>query len=633
MDAPILTAAASSKTVLDDAILSARGDRVGKAWNLARQWYGGHLHWAGMSLREHVIGVLRSLQPFEPDDDAVIACLLQHALELHATTLTELEEEFGVGVRSLVSGIHLVSHVSMRSRRRSIEDVRLMLLSVSDDMRVLLTVLCDRSFLLENLTKMSGADRRALCRDVLALFAPVAARLGIHSLKQRLELLAFPVMYPSDAERIAEQIDVLHRRHGDFLPLAARELEKSLREAGVQASVSGRQKQHYSIFAKMRSKGLSSIEGLNDLFALRVVVPTVDDCYRVLGHLHRMGRPVPNRFKDYIAFPKPNGYQSLHTTIARVPGVPEELFAEVQIRTPQMHREAEYGIAAHWSYKEGGSTRQSMQRVQLQQMLSSQQLLSAEGAKPVLVDHIYVLTPKGDVVELPEGATPLDFAFQIHSTLGITFRAARVNGSIVPLTYELENGDVVEILTHRTPQPSSEWLQLVKMASSRTRLKRYLHTAHRTEYIVAGKQLINEELKKRHLPVLDSDLSILRLQNGEPLTHAQREDLLMKLGQGSEKIGPLLRQFDLLRASFPLETKPAPRIRLQRKDAIIQIEGGLSMPIRFAKCCAPTVADKPRILGIVTRGGDVVVHTHKCKQALRGNPERRVGVKWINAKD
>ncbi len=628
MDAP-LPAAAHARDVLDDAIVAMRGERVRKAWTLARQWYGDQAHWAGMSLARHVLGVLTTLLPFEPDDDAVIACLLQHSLELRVTTLTELEEEFGVAVRSLVSSIHLVSHVSMRSRRRSIEDVRLMLLSVSDDMRVLLTVLCDRCYLLENLASMPPVERRALSRDVLALFAPVAARLGIHSLKQRLELLAFPVMYASDAERIAEQLAILHERHGDFLPVAAKELENALLEAGIQASVSGRQKQLYSIFAKMRGKGLSSIEGLSDLFALRVVVPTTDDCYRVLGHLHRMGRPVPNRFKDYIAFPKPNGYQSLHTTIARVPGVPEELFAEVQIRTPQMHREAEYGIAAHWSYKEGGSTRQSMQRVQLQQMLSSQQALSADGHRPVLVDHIYVLSPKGDVVELPEGATPLDFAFQIHSTLGLTFRAARVNGSIVPLTYELENGDMVEILTHRTPQPSSEWLQLVKMASSRTRLKRYLHTAHRADYVAAGKIIVNEELKKRRLPTLDTDLSVLRLQNGEPLTHAQREDLLMKLGQGSEKAGTLLRQFDLIRAALPSDAKPAPRLRLQRKDALIQIENGLSMPIRFAKCCGPIAEERERILGIVTRGGDVVVHLAKCKQALRGNPERRVGVKWM----
>ncbi len=612
-----------------DIAIPAWTPRVEKAWELAEKHYAGKTHWAGMSLSEHVLGVVRTLLPFQPDDDAVIACLLQHVLELHVCSLQELEEEFGVAVRGLISSIHLVSHVSMRSRRRSIEDVRLMLLSVSDDMRVLLTILCERCFLLENMGRLTVTERRRLSRDALSLFAPVAARLGIHSLKQRLEALAFPHMYVSDAEWITEQMDTLKQRYGDFLSVAAQDLQKALAEKGIHAVVSGREKLAYSIFSKMRSKGLSSVTGLTDLFALRVVVPSIEDCYRVLGYLHQMGRPLPNRFKDYIAFPKPNGYQSLHTTIARLPGVPEDVTAEIQIRTRSMHREAEYGVAAHWSYKEGGTANQTIQRVQLQQMLTSQQTVQGEGRKTLLVDHIYVLSPKGDVIELPEGATPLDFAFQIHSTLGLAFRAARVNGSIVPVDYELENGDMVEILTHRTPRPSPEWLQLVKMASSRTRLKRYLHTAHRDEYVQTGKVLLNEELKKRRLQQLDTDLSVMRIHNGSPITFSERQDLLMKLGQGSEKVGIMIRQFDLLHIPEEEAKVIARRPRLQRKDAIIQIDGGMTMPIRYAKCCSPAPLDRPKIIGIVTRAGDVVVHTHKCRQALRGNPERRVGVKWI----
>lgn len=630
MNAPLLQSAlALPAHRAGDSPLPPWGERVEKAWALAEKHYAGKDHWAGMSLREHVLGVLTTLLPFQPDEDAVIACLLQHVLELHACSLQELQEEFGVSVRTLISSIHLVSHVSMRSRRRSIEDVRLMLLSVSDDMRVLLTILCDRCYLLERVGQLPVTERRRLSRDALSLFAPVAARLGIHSLKQRLEALAFPQMYVSDAEWIQEQMQSLKKRYGDFLPVAARDLQQALAEKGIQAVVSGREKLPYSIFSKMRTKGLSSVTGLTDLFALRVIVPSIEDCYRVLGYLHQMGRPLPNRFKDYIAFPKPNGYQSLHTTIARMPGVPEDVTAEVQIRTRSMHREAEYGIAAHWSYKEGGSTSQSLQRVQLQQMLTSQQAVAKEGKKTLLVDNIYVLSPQGDVFELPEGATPLDFAFQIHSNIGLSFRAARVNGGIVPVDHELENGDVVEILTHRTPKPSPEWLQLVKMASSKARLKRYLHTIHRTQYVALGKTMLNEELKKRRLPPLDTDLSVLRMHNGEAISFVDREDLVMKLGQGSEKLAPLLRQFDLLKGPDSDVKKPT-RPRLQRKDAVIQIEGGMTMPIRYAKCCSPVPSEKPKIIGIVTRSGDVVVHTHKCRQALRGNPERRVGVKWVN---
>ncbi len=602
--------------------------RVRQAMALAQRLYEGKTHWTGVSMMEHIEGVLEILLPFQPDDDAICACLLHHMLELHAVSVTELEEEFGLTVRSLISSIHLLSHVTMRNRKSSIDDLRLMLMNVSDDVRVLLVILCDRAYVLRHLPNVSATERKHIARDVLRLFAPVAARLGIHSLKQQLESLAFPLVYPLDAEWIADQLKQAHARHGLFLEKAAQELSRALREQGIDATIQAREKQPYSIFRKIHLKSLSTIEHLPDLFALRVIVPTEEDCYRVLGTLHRMGRPLPNRFKDYIAFPKPNGYKSLHTTVARLPGVPNGLFVEVQVRTQQMHREAEFGIAAHWSYKEGGTAEQAMQRVQLQQMLTSQQAVEAKGSKPHLADHIFVLTPKGDIVELPEGATPLDFAFQIHTELGLTFRAARVNGAIVPLDYELENGDSVEVLTHRVPQPSPEWLQLLKMASSRSRLKRYLYSLDRTHYIDRGREILNQELAKRGLPPLDGDLGALRRFDGHHLSFGDREDLLMKVGQRSDKPGTMLLHLDLLKAARVARAAPPAIVRLQRKDALIEIEGGVPLPLKFAKCCKPQEGDRGRIVGIIGRGGQVTVHASKCRMAQNGNPERRVGLRW-----
>ncbi len=603
--------------------------------------YDGAMHWTGVTLLEHALGVLQLLLPFQPDADTVSACILQHALDSKKLSPLELQEEYGPRVRALVSGVYLLSHVNLRNRKTSVEDLRLMLLSVADDIRILLIVLAKRCFALERIDRLPPPDRRRVARDVLYLFAPVAARLGIHALKQRLEALAFPIAYPSDAERIGEQVQQMHVRYGPFLTPASEQLRRGLAEQGITASVQGREKQSYSIFRKMRSKSLSHIEGLPDLFALRVVVETEEDCYRVLGALHRIGRPVANRFKDYIAFPKPNGYQSLHTTVAKLPGVPEGVFIEVQVRTRAMHREAEYGIAAHWSYKEGGSAEQSVQRVQLQQALASQHALETGARSAIrLVDHIFVLTPKGDVVELPEGATTLDFAFQIHTDVGLTFRAARVNGSVVPLEYELENGDVVEIVTQRTPQATSGWLQLLKMASSRSRLKRYLHSIHHNDDLERGKEILIADLKKRRLPPLDSDLSILRVHDGDILTMAEREDLLIKIGQGTDKTGSLIQRLDLLR---PLRVPSVQRSasekkvihRFQRKDSLVDLEGDVPMPLKFAKCCKPDSEDKglssgraSRLLGIITRDGDVMIHDVKCKNAQRGNPERRIGVRW-----
>lgn len=622
--------------------------RVQKALKTAASIYGDQQHRVGMPLLQHTMDVLQVLLPFQPDVDTICACLLQHALKTRKLGLPELEEEFGVAVRGMVSGVHLLSHVTMQSRKSSIEDLRLMLLSVSDDVRVLLIILCERCAVLEKLRMHNTLDARRIARDVLTLFAPVAARLGIHALKQRMEALAFPMVYPLDAAWVIDQVLAIHARHGEFLDGAAMSLASALHEQGIRASVQGREKQAYSIFRKLRQKTVSSIEHLPDLFALRVIVETPEDCYRVLGLLHRMARPAANRFKDYIAFPKPNGYQSLHTTVTRLPGIPEGVFVEVQVRTVAMHREAEYGIAAHWSYKERGSAEQTIKRVQLQQALTSQQPVSGTpgaGTGAGFADHLFVLTPKGDIVELPEGATPLDFAFQIHTNLGLSFRAARVNGSIVPLEYELENGDVVDILSHRTPKPSAEWMQLLKMASSRTRLRRYLHSIDRDRYVARGQTLLNAELRRRKLPPLDADLTLLRKYQGKKLIKEEREDLLMKIGQGSDRVSALFMHADALhelaasietqraqqRARDVLKRKVHTRIRASRipLDLPVATADGVPMPLKFAKCCNALEGDRDIIRGYINRAGVVMVHRAACRMIKNANPEREIAVKWV----
>jgi len=612
---------------IEDTHVPVRREKIIAAYEAAKQFYEGQMHWSGLTLLEHCLEVLDALLPFEPDEDTIVACLLHHTLKTRAISLPELEERFGANVRMLISGVHLLSHVTMENRRNSIEDLRLMLLSVSDDARIVLVILCDRCAVLKHIQDLPLDERRRIAQDILNLFAPVAARLGIHSLKQRLERDAFPIVYPADAERIAEQLEQFHARHGRFLDMAAKELEQALAEQKIKASVKGREKHPYSIFMKMKAKSLTHIDRIHDLFALRVVVSSVDECYQTLGVLHRMGRPVTNRFKDFIAFPKPNGYQSLHTTLVRLPGVPESLFTEVQVRTESMDREAEFGIAAHWSYKEGGSAEQAANRVQLHNVLAAQHSVEGEeSTSSVLADHIFVLTPKGDIVELPEGATPLDFAFQIHTDLGLAFKAARVNGSIVSLDHELENGDVVEIMRHRTPKPSPEWMQLVKMASSRTRLKRYLYSLHRDTYMARGRDLINAELKKRRLSPLDADYSLLRVVDGKILTFADREDVLMKIGQGSEKAASLLPRLLLVKSQTVIAPEKK-RVRLQRKDSIVEMPGGVQMPMRFAGCCKPQAAEHKPIVGYITRSG-VTIHLVACRFMKNANADRSVSVKW-----
>lgn len=619
--APILSRLAESGALYNH-------ERIQHAYAFAKESYAHRLHWTGQTVLEHVLGTLEELVPFQPDEDTVVACLLHHVLSEKVLTLAELEEQFGHSVRSIVSGAHLLSHVTLEGRRRSIEDLRIMLLSVSDDIRILFVCLCDRANCLQFVKTIDPAMAKSLCQDVLQLFAPVAARLGIYSLKHKLESRAFPVVHPVDSKRIAEQMRRVHREHPQYLKKATLVLETFLAEQSIDARVDGREKQLFSIFHKMRSKSLTHVEDIHDLFALRVVVNTEEDCYRVLGLLHRLGRPLPHRFKDYIAFPKPNGYQSLHTTLAGLSGLPEGCFMEVQIRTERMHLEAQYGVAAHWSYKEAGATERAMEKVQLHSMLLSQQAIDSHDEQS-FADHIFVLTPQGDIIELPEGATPLDFAFTVHTDLGLSFRSARVNGSIVPLDYELENGDVVEIQKHSVPHPSSQWMQMLKMGSSRSKLRRYLYAQNRPHLVAMGRTSVNIELQKRGLPKLTTDLSLLRNYDGRQLTMEQREDLLMKIGQGSDRVGALMQRLDQLhvQSQEPASTKK-PIGRLQRKDALIGMEGGVPMPLRYAKCCHPQEWPHEDIAGNVNRSGEVMVHRKGCGMFANTNPERRVRLWW-----
>src|SRR3989338_1957269 len=606
-----------------------QSERVKKAYAIAESIYHNETHWSGVPLLTHVLEVLETMLPFEPDDDAVIATLLHHVVVLRGMTFGELEERFGPRVRALVGGVHLLGHVTVHDRRHSIDDLRLILLTVSDDVRTVLIALCDRCALLKRVQEFPKPVAKRLCQDVLQLFAPVASRLGIYALERELEEGAFPIVYPGEAEKIKEQLTRLQAEKGEFIDQAAAFVRGYLGEQGIEATVDAREKQLYSIFSKMRSKSITHVGDVYDLFALRVIVGTDADCYQALGLLHRLGRPIAHRFKDYIAVPKPNGYQSLHTTLAQIPHVHEGVFVEVQIRTMSMHREAQYGVAAHWSYKEKGSrTAHALAQAQLQRLLSSQQAVEqGAGGGDTLADHIFVLTPRGDIVELPEGATPLDFAFQVHTSLGLALRAARVNGAIVPLNYALENGDVVEIQKRKIPEPSSHCLQLLKTASSKSKLKRYLYALQRPELINRGRELLNAELQRFHLPPLDTDLTVMKSYEGEKITKEKREDILMKIGQGAEKVSSVLSHFDALKGKLHHDEPDRP-VRSSRRETVIGIEGNVPMPVRYAKCCEPQEWPRGDIAGVINRLGSVMVHREECNMLKNASTERRVKIWW-----
>lgn len=599
------------------------------AWDIAEQAYAGQPHWTGVSTLEHVLQVLDALLPFQPDEEGIIACLLHHVLQCKYWTVTDLEQNFGPKVRELVSGVHLLSHVTLHERRVSTEDLKMMLITVSEDIRTILIVLCDRYTLVKLAPNVEPVIARRIAQDALQLFAPVAARLGMYSLKQSIEDAAFPLSYPQDAANLAEQIQQVQQKHAHFLQDATAAVQKFLQEHGIDAQLEARQKQPYSVFRKMHKKSITHVLDVYDFYAIRVIVKDEAMCYQVLGLLHQLGTPIHNRFKDYIAFPKPNGYRSVHTTVAQILHTSiEGALIEVQVRTEVMHREANYGVAAHWMYKEIGKKRQAANTIQLQDILSAQG--TADDAQ-VLTDHIFVLTPRGDVLELPEGATPLDFAFYVHTDLGIAFRGARVNGSIVSMDYQLENGDVIEILKHKTPRPSPQWLQLLQMASSRAKLKRFLYAQQRPELLAQGRDICNDELKKQGFAPLDSSLSVLRLYNGATLSMQEREDILIKLGQGSERARMVLPKLDALQRTTAVtktQVTATQKNIQQHENTTLVIEGGLQLPHRFAKCCKPDQGAKAALRGVVNRFGKIMVHRGTCGMLRSANPERKVRVWW-----
>ncbi len=601
---------------------------IRRAFDFAVDQYGDSMHWTGETILQHCLGVLQTLTRFDPDDDTVIASLLHHVLDSKRLTLDDLERMYGQSVRQMISGEYLLSHVTMQNRRMSLEHMRLMFMKVSGDVRLVLLILSQQHHIISRLEMMSAEDRKRHCRDTLHIFAPVAARLGIYWLKHQLEGRAFPMMYPVDAVRIEEQLAQVHEKYGDFLPRAAAALVDALKQAGIEAEVHAREKQPYSIFHKMKLKSCTHVEDLNDLFALRVIVQSESDCYQALGVLHQLGHPVVGRFKDYIAFPKPNGYKSVHTTLARLPRAPEGLLMEAQIRTRSMQHEAEYGIAAHWSYKEGGVAEQAFRRAQIHLALTNPEQ-SAQA--PRGVDHIFVLTPRGDIIELPEGSTPLDFAFHVHTVLGLSFKGAKVNGAIVSMDYALENGDIVEILKYPDPRPSSKWLSLLRTASARSRLKRFLVNRERPTYLTIGRDMMNEELKKHHLPPLDTDLTALKLFDGKAETPVEREEILIKIGQGAQNAASTLVHLDALKERLHTEQQDTMIVRPKTASgsrAFAKVEGNIPMPVIYAKCCKPNTKDCPAISGVIGRSGEVRTHCDTCKMLKSVNPERRIAVRW-----
>jgi GTP pyrophosphokinase len=607
-------------------------DVVRRAYEFTEEVHRGQRRVSGEPYHVHPLAVAGLLVEFRMDATTVAAGLLHDVLEDTATSKTVLVERFGGDIAELVDGVTKIGKLAFGSREeRQAENFRKMLVAMARDIRVLMIKLADRLHNMRTLHYLSSEKQRAIGQETLDIYAPLAHRLGMAKVKGELEDLALKALHPEVYDDLQRRVAKRRLEREAEINQVIAILTKKLSEVGIPGQITGRPKHFYSIYKKMQAG--REFDEIYDLTAVRMLASSVRECYGALGIVHSLWKPVPGRFKDFIAIPKSNMYQSLHTTVIGPKGDP----VEIQIRTHDMHRIAEEGIAAHWLYKEK-KDRSGLDEafVWLRQLLEWQKEMKdpREFMETVKVDlfpdEVYVFTPKGDVKALPEGSTPIDFAYAVHTEVGNHCAGARVNGKLVPLRHVLRQGDIVEVVTSPTQKPSRDWLKSVKSTRARSKVKQWLRTEERARSVSIGRELLDREAKKYRLAlatILESEeLRKLAVEHG----YTTVDDLLAGLGYGKLAASTIVARFvpaDAVPESRP-EAKP---VRPRTESGGVTVKGVDDVLVRFAKCCGPVPGDA--IVGFITRGRGITVHAGDCPNLVAGaiDSERTVAVEWAIA--
>jgi guanosine-3',5'-bis(diphosphate) 3'-pyrophosphohydrolase len=617
-------------------------DLLRKAYVFSAKVHMGQVRLSGEPYLNHPLEVAGILTQLRLDVASVATGLLHDTVEDTLTTLDEIKENFGEETARLVDGLTKISQVSLRSSEEGqAENFRKMILAMVKDIRVILIKLADRLHNMRTLSYHSPEKQVEIAEETLDIYAPLAHRLGIDWIKSELEDLALQYLHPDIYEETQRRIAKKEKERSRYIDEVRRTLLKKLYENHIEAEVTGRLKQIYSIYQKMKVENID-FDQVYDITAFRVVVNSIKECYDVLGIIHSIWKPIPGRFKDYIGLPKENLYQSLHTTVIGPYG--ERI--EIQIRTHEMHRIAEEGIAAHWKYKEGKILEEEDDKrfTWLRQLLEWQRDLKddAEFIESVKVDlfpnEVYVFTPKGAVKQFPIGATPIDFAYSIHSDVGSHCVGAKVNGKIVPLKYELRSGDTVEIMTSPNTKPSKDWLKFTKTSRAKTKIRQWFTTEEREKSINLGREILEKELRKYDLQQAKLIKSGELAKVASEFSFQGVDDLIAAVGYGkitaNQIIGKLLPQERLEQQK---EEQKEGRLKhiLQKitrgpKDALL-IKGVDNVMVRYAGCCNPLPGD--RVVGFITRGRGVTIHTADCQNAMDDDPHRKVEVEWDSTKE
>jgi len=617
-------------------------DPLRKAYVFSAKVHLGQVRLSGEPYLNHPLEVAGILTQLRLDVASVATGLLHDTVEDTLTSPGEVRENFGEEIAQLVDGVTKISQISLQSSDDGqAENFRKMILAMVKDIRVILVKLADRLHNMRTLKYHSPEKQVEIAQETLDIYAPLANRLGIDWIKSELQDLAFQYLHPDIYEEIRRRIAKKEKERLRYVDEVKRTLMKRLYESHIQGEVTGRLKQIYSIYLKMKGQNIN-FDQVYDITAFRVVVNTIKECYDVLGIIHSIWKPIPGKFKDYVGLPKENMYQSLHTSAIGPYG--ERI--EIQIRTHEMHEIAEEGIAAHWKYKEGKALEEVDDKrfTWLRQLLEWQRDLKddAEFIESVKVDlfphEVYVFTPKGAVKQFPLGATPVDFAYSIHSDVGNHCSGAKVNGRIVPLRYELRSGDTIEIMTSPNQKPSKDWLKFVKTSRAKTKIRQWFTNEEREKSINLGKEILEKELRKYNLQQVKLIKSGDLAKVANEFSYQGVDDLIAAVGYGkvtaNQIIGKILPQERLEQQREEQEEGRLKHLfkKITRgpKDALL-IKGIDNVMVRYAGCCNPLPGDK--VVGFITRGRGVTIHTADCQNAMDDDPHRKVEVEWDSTKE
>jgi GTP pyrophosphokinase len=610
-----------------------------KAYDLAREAHKDQKRLSGEDYVIHPVSVAYILAEMQMDTETIVAAILHDVIEDTVYSYEFIKEAFNENIANLVEGVTKIGRIGFQSKEESqAENLRKMILAMSKDIRVILIKLVDRLHNMRTLEYMRESKQIEKAKETLDIYAPLANRLGISTIKWELEDLALKYLDPEGYYDLVQKIKIKKSAREAYIAEVISVLSREIEKVGTHAEIYGRSKHFYSIYRKMKNQN-KSFDEIYDLIAVRVIVDSLKDCYGVLGVVHSQWTPIPGRFKDYIAMPKPNLYQSIHTTVMGPKGEP----FEIQIRTREMHETAEYGIAAHWKYKEGRidskDNKFEVQMSWLRQMLELQRESEDAGELVetikvgLLNEEVYVFSPKGAVVPLPAGSCPLDFAYRIHSDIGNNCVGARVNNKIVPLNSQLKSGDIVEVMTSKNSNgPSRDWLNFVKSPHARNKIKQYFKKEEKEENIQKGRAVLEREIKREGL----QQSNLLNLNNlellAEKCNYKSLNDFYAAIGYNGLKIGTVFQKMRLLfPKEFPEETEEVvlkkPVKDTKKTSSTVIVAGHNEIDVHFAKCCNPVPGDK--IVGYITKGRGISVHRADCSNVLSlTDPKRIVEVEW-----